>query len=136
MTTAYLLFTATLAVTGAMSAITPSDTFEGYVTSQGFPVERHTVLTADNYNLTLFRLPSRNGTGAPHPLGRGRRSREGVGAVGLARFCASSPGQPSSSAGPRRQPPGGLCAAACAASPGQSRSSAWASRRQADPVVP
>ena len=68
MTTAYLLFTATLAVTGAMSAITPSDTFEGYVTSQGFPVERHTVLTADNYNLTLFRLPSRNGTGAPAVL--------------------------------------------------------------------
>ena len=45
--------------------IKPSDTFTEYVAGQGFPVEQHSVMTEDNYNLTLFRLPSSRGAGAP-----------------------------------------------------------------------
>ena len=55
-------------VVSAPPVIKPSDTFMGYVTAQGFPIEEHSVLTKDNYNLTLFRLPSRQGAGAPAVL--------------------------------------------------------------------
>merc|ERR1712086_883741 len=38
-------------------AITPADTFTGYVAEQGYNVTQHSVVTADGYILGLFRLP-------------------------------------------------------------------------------
>eukprot|EP00937_MAST-01D_sp_MAST-1D-sp2_P004801 g4801.t1 len=54
----------------ALGNIRPSDTFEGYAASKGFPTERHSTVTRDGYTLTLFRLPQdRNATtGGPAPV--------------------------------------------------------------------
>jgi hypothetical protein len=38
-------------------AITPADTFTGYVAEQGYNVTQHSVVTTDGYILGLFRLP-------------------------------------------------------------------------------
>jgi hypothetical protein len=56
----WVIVLAILAIILATSqAVVPSDTFEGYVTSQGYPVESHWATTEDGYILGLFRMPSK-----------------------------------------------------------------------------